>query len=280
MIHLTFSFRFCCCYSVAKSCLTLQPHGLQHTRLSCPSLSSPNFGVCQNSCPLSWWCHQIISFSLTPFSSCPRSFPASGSFPLSWLFTSGGRSIGTSASASVLPTSIQGWFPFFRIYWFDPLAIQGTLKSLLQQHSSKASILRHLALFTVQLSHPYMASGKTIALTRQTFVSKVMSLLFNMLSRFVITSWQIDGETMETVTDFLFLGSRITADRDCSHEIKRCLLLRRKAMTNLELSLGPEYVFLAGKLYKPNSQAVPSVLLLRVAAGAGKGGSLLQHSSR
>ena len=125
-----------------------------------------------------------------------------------------------------------------------------------------------------------MTTGKTIALTRQTFVSKVMSLLFNMLSRFVITSWQIDGETMETVTDFLFLGSRITADRDCSHEIKRCLLLRRKPMTNLELSLGPEYVFLAGKLYKPNSQAVPSVLLLRVAAGAGKGGSLLQHSSR
>ena len=96
--------------------------------------------------------------------------------------------------------------------WFDLLAVQGTLKSLLQHHSSKASILWHSAFFIVQLSHPYVTTGKTIAVTRQTFVSKVMSLLFN-LSRFVITSWQIDGETMETVTDFLFLGSRITADK-------------------------------------------------------------------
>ena len=96
--------------------------------------------------------------------------------------------------------------------WFDLLAVQGILKSLLQHHSSKASILWHSAFFIVQLSHPYVTTGKTIAVTRQTFVSKVMSLLFN-LSRFVITSWQIDGETMETVTDFLFLGSRITADK-------------------------------------------------------------------
>ena len=153
--------------------------------------------------------------------------------------------------------------------WFDLLAVQGTLKSLLQHHSSKESILWHSAFFIVQLSHPYVTTGKTIAVTRQTFVSKVMSLLFN-LSRFVITSWQIDGETMETVRDFI-LGSKVTTDGDCSHEIKRRLLLRRKAMTNLELSLGPEYVFLAGKLYKPNSQAVPSVLLLRVAAGVEKG---------
>ena len=124
MIHLTFSFRFCCCYSVAKSCLTLQPHGLQHTRLSCPSLSSPNFGVCQNSCPLSWWCHQIISFSLTPFSSCPRSFPASGSFPVSQFFASGSQSIGASVSASVVliyssPSNIQGWFPFGLTGWIS-----------------------------------------------------------------------------------------------------------------------------------------------------------------
>ena len=75
----------------------------------------------------------------------------------------------------------------FRIDWFDLLAVQGTLKSLFQHHSSKASILRRSAFFTVQLSHPYMTTGKTIALTRQTFVSKVMSLLFNMLSRLVIT---------------------------------------------------------------------------------------------
>ena len=85
----------------------------------------------------------------------------------------------------------------------------------------------------VQLSHPGMTTGKTIALPIQTLVGKVMSLLFN-LSRFVITSWQIDGETMETVTDFLFLCSKITEDGDCSHEIKRSLLLGRKAMTNLD----------------------------------------------
>ena len=75
---------------------------------------------------------------------------------------------------------------FFRMDWFDLLAVQGTLESLLQYHSSKASILRHSAFFMVPFSHPYVTTGKTIALTRQTFVSKVMSLLFNMLSRFVI----------------------------------------------------------------------------------------------
>ena len=78
----------------------------------------------------------------------------------------------------------------FRIDWFDLLAVQGTLKSLLQHHSSKASILRHSAFFIVQLSHPHMTTGKTIALTRRTFVGKVMSLFFNVLSRFVIVSFQ------------------------------------------------------------------------------------------
>ena len=85
----------------------------------------------------------------------------------------------------------------FRMDWLDLLAVQGTLKSLLQHHSSKASILQCSAFFTVQLSHPYMTTEKTIALTRQTFVGKVMSLLLN------ITSWQIDGETVETVADFI-----------------------------------------------------------------------------
>ena len=87
---------------------SLQPHGLQHARLPGPSLSP---GVCSNSCPLSWWCHPTISSSATPFSSCLQSFPASGSFPMSWFFASGGQSIGASASASVLPLNIQGWFP-------------------------------------------------------------------------------------------------------------------------------------------------------------------------
>ena len=81
----------------------------QHTRLPCPS-SSPR--VCSKSCSLSWWCHPTISFSVVPFSSCLQSFPAPGSFPTSQLFTSGGQSIGASASASVLPVNIQCWFPF------------------------------------------------------------------------------------------------------------------------------------------------------------------------
>ena len=85
---------------------SLQPHELQHARLPCPSLSP---GVCTNSCPLNWWCYLTISFSVALFSSCPQSFPASGSFPVSQLFVSGGQLVG--ASASVLPMSIQGWFP-------------------------------------------------------------------------------------------------------------------------------------------------------------------------
>ena len=104
---------------------------------------------------------------------------------MSQLFTSGGQSIGVSASISVFPVNPLGLISF-RMDWLDLLAVQGTLKSLLQHHSSKASILQHSAFFIVQHSHPYMVTGKTIALTRQTFVGKVMSLLLNMLSRLVI----------------------------------------------------------------------------------------------
>ena len=104
---------------------------------------------------------------------------------MSQLFTSGGQSIGVSASTSVLPMNTQDRFP---LGWTgDLLAVQGTLKSLFQHHSSKASILWHSAFFTVQLSHPYMTTGETIALTRRTLVGKVMSLLLNTLSRLVIT---------------------------------------------------------------------------------------------
>ena len=123
-----------------------------------------------------------------------------------------------SFSCSIIPSKEHPGLISFRMDWLDLLAVQGTLKSLLQHHSSKASILRRSAFFIVQLSHIYMTTGKTIALTRRTLVGKVISLLFNMLSS-PITSWQIDGET---VTDFIFLGSKITADGDCSHEIKRC----------------------------------------------------------
>ena len=93
---------------VAHLCPTLQPHGLQQARLPCPS---PSPGVCSESCPLSWWCYPIISSSVTRFSSCPQSFPPSGSFQMCRLFASGGQSIGASASASVLPMNILDWFP-------------------------------------------------------------------------------------------------------------------------------------------------------------------------
>ena len=130
---------------------SFRPHGLQHTRLPC---SSPSPRACSNSCPLSWWCHPTISSSVVPF-SCPQSFPPSGSFPTSQFFASGDWSIGASASASVLPMNIQDWFPLgFRIDWLDLLAVQGILKSLLQHHSSKASILQRSAFFIVYLSHP------------------------------------------------------------------------------------------------------------------------------
>ena len=127
-----------------------------------------------NPCPLSWWCHPTISSSVIPLSSCPQSFPASGSFPVSQLFTSGGQSIGVSASTSVLPMNTQDWSPLGWTGWIS-LQSKGLSKSLLQHHSSKASILRRSAFFVVQLSHSAMTTGKTIALTRQTFVGKVVS---------------------------------------------------------------------------------------------------------
>ena len=150
---------------------SLPPHGQQHTSLPCPSLTP---GVYLNSCPLSWWCQPTISSSVIPF-SCLQSFSASGSFQMSHLFASGGQN--TGFSFSINPSNESSGLISFRMDCLDLLAVQGTLKSLLQHHS----------FFTVQLSHPYMTTGKTIALTRWTFVGKVMSLLFNMLSGMVIT---------------------------------------------------------------------------------------------
>ena len=118
-----------------------------------------------------------------PFSFGLQSVPVSGAFPISWFFASGGQNIG--ASASVLPMRYSGLISF-KMDCLDLLAVQGTLKSLLQHHSSKASILQHSAFFIVQLLHPYLTTGKTRALTIWTFAGKVMSLLFYMLSRFVI----------------------------------------------------------------------------------------------
>ena len=167
-------------YSVMSD--SLWPHELQHTRLLCPSLFP---WVSSNSCPLSQWYHPTISSSVAPFPSCPQFFPASGLFPLSQLFALDSQKY-CSFSFSISSSNEYSGLIAFRIDWFDLLAVQGTFKSLLQHHSSNASILWCSAFFIVQLSHPYMITGKTIALTRQTFVGKVLSLLCNMLSRFVI----------------------------------------------------------------------------------------------
>ena len=134
---------------------------------------------------MSWWCHPTILSSVVPFSSHLQSFQVSRYFPMSLFFASGGQSI-KSFSFSTSPSNEYSGLISFRTNWFDFLVVQGTLKSLLQHHSWKASILWLSAYFMVQLSHPYMITGKTIALTRRSFVGKVMSLLFNMLFRLVI----------------------------------------------------------------------------------------------
>ena len=149
---------------------SLRPHELQCTRLPCPS---PSPGVCTNSCPLSRWYHPTISSSVIPFSSCLQSFPASGSFPMSWLFTSSGQSIEASASASVLPMNIQGWFP---LGWTGLISVVSKgFSSLLQLNNLKASILQCSAFFKLHLSLLHVTTGETIALTIWTFVGKVIS---------------------------------------------------------------------------------------------------------
>ena len=160
---------------------TLWPHEPQYTR---PPCSSPTPRIHPNPCPSSQWCHPTISSSVIPFSSCPQYFPASGSFPMSHLFASGGQNIGVSASTSVLPMNSQDWS---LLGWTGWISLQSKGLARVFSHSSKASILLRSAFSTVQLSHPDMTTGKTIALTRRTFVGKVMSLLLNMLSRLVIT---------------------------------------------------------------------------------------------
>ena len=115
---------------------SLWSHGLQHARLPCPS---PSPGVCSNSCPLSQWRHPTISSSVVPFSSCSQSCPASGSFPVSWLFTSGGQILELQPKSS----SEYSGLISFRTEYFYLLAVQGTLKSLLQHHNSKHQCFKH-----------------------------------------------------------------------------------------------------------------------------------------
>ena len=166
---------------------TLQPHELQHARPPCPS---PSPGVHSDSRPLSQRCHLILCrplFVLPPISPSIRVFSSESTLCMRWPKY-------WSFSFSIIPSKEIPGLISFKMDWLDLLAVQGTLKSLLQHHSSKASILWHSAFFTVQLSHPYMTTGERkcpsynyTALTRRTFVGKVMSLLLNMLSRLVIT---------------------------------------------------------------------------------------------
>ena len=159
---------------------SLRPHESQHARHPRPS---PTPGVHSNSCPLSHWCHPshpLLSPSPAPNPSQHQVFSNESTLHMRWPKY-------WSFSFSIRPSNEHPGLISFRMDWLDLLAVQGTLKSLLQHHSSKASILRHSAYFTLQHSHPYMTNGKTIALTRRTFVGKVMSLLFNMLPRLVIT---------------------------------------------------------------------------------------------
>ena len=148
----------------------LWPHGLQHARPPCPS---PTPGAHSNSCPLNLWYHPTIlcrPLLLSPIFPSIRVFSSESALCLRWPKY-------WSFSFNISPSNEHPGLISFRMDWLDLLAVQGTLKSLLQHHSSKASSLRCSAFFTVQLSHPYMTSGKTIALTRWTFVGKVMSLL-------------------------------------------------------------------------------------------------------
>ena len=153
---------------------SLRPHGLSHTRPPCPS---PTPGVYSNSCSLSQWCHPAISSSAIPFSSCLQSFPASGSFPVSQFFSSGGQSIGASASASVLPVTIQDWFPLGSTGLISLLS-KGLSRVFSNTTVRKHFELWHSAFFIVQHSHPYTTTEKTKALIRRTFDGKIISLLF------------------------------------------------------------------------------------------------------
>ena len=151
---------------------SLRPHGLQHARPPCPSLTVK---VHSDSCPLSWWCHPTISFSVVSF-SCPRSFPASGSFQMSHFFTSGGQSFGVSASASVLPMNIQDWFPLGLTGWISlqskglSRVISNTTVKKHQFFSAHLSSQSNSHIHTWLLEKPYLWLAKT-DLCRQSNVS-------------------------------------------------------------------------------------------------------------
>ena len=157
---------------------SLWPHGQQHARLPCPSLCP---WVCSNSCPSSWWCHPALSSSVAPSPSALSLSQHQGLFQ--WVSSS--HQVAKVLSFSISLSNEYSGLISFRIDWFDLLAVQGTLKSLLQYHISKASVLQCSAFFMVQLSHPDMTTGDTIALTWWTFLGNDVSV-FNTLSKLVI----------------------------------------------------------------------------------------------
>ena len=171
----------CCLLFITAVSNSLQHYGRQHARLPCPPLSP---GVCSNSCPLSQWCHPTMSSSVVPFSSCPQSFPESQSFPATWLFTSDGQSIGTSASASVLPMNIQDWFPS-RLIGLISLLFKGLSRvfsnTTVQKHqffNAQPSLWSSSHIHTWLLEKPYLWLYKPLLVK--------WCLLFNTLPRFVI----------------------------------------------------------------------------------------------
>ena len=180
-----FEWQICCLSLLLLSCPVMsdssQPHGLPHARPPCPS---PSPEVCPSSCPLHWWCHSVISSSDSLFSFCPQSFPASGTLPMSQLFTSDDQNIGVSALASVFPTNIQNWFPLRLTGLMSLLSkvLSGVFSSTTVRRHQFFGILPSLESSSHNCTWPLVP----IALAIRTFVGRVMSLLTNTLFRFVI----------------------------------------------------------------------------------------------
>ena len=257
---------------------SLWPHGLQHTRPPCPS---PTPGVYSNLCPLSRWCHPTILSAVVPFSSCLQSFPAWESFPMSQLFTSGGQSIGVSASTSVLPMNIQDWFPFGWIGWIS-LQSKGLSRvfsnTAVQKHQFFSTWLEEaqagIKIAERNINDLRYADDTILRAEREELKSLLMKVKgesekvglklniqkMKIMAYSPITSWQIDGETVETVADFILGGSKITADGNCSHEIKRRLLLGRKVMTNLDSILKSRNITLSTKVRLVKATVFPLVM--------------------
>ena len=197
---------------------SLQPHESQHARPPCPS---PTPRVQPNSCPSSRWCHPAISSSVIPFSSCPQCLPASVfsnesvlciRWPKYWSF-----------SFSIIPSKEHPGLISFKMDWWDLLAVQGTLKSLLQHHSSKASILQCSAFFTVQLSHPYTTTGKTIAsdflvMSKNSYVLtiNIFSKKSSFLSSLLFFDWC--SRQKKHKHDFLLIAFLFYFSSSCPHE--------------------------------------------------------------